>query len=109
MVYMFHMPVNGKPVGVNVEKTHEDAYHDALFMKILVFIHFFYDYDTAVGRCHNDVFGIFLGKVSDGTTEEIDNHTVQSHCHGYEEPERYLVVKTAPQQQCYGGENDESV
>ena len=76
MMHEFHSAVNRKPVRMDIEKTHEYAYHKTLFMEILVFVNFLYDHDTAVGRCHNDVLCVFLRKISDRAAEKVDHYSI---------------------------------
>lgn len=72
MMYEFHASVNGIPVGMHVERTHEDTDHQSLVVEIPVFVHLLDDHDTAVGRSHDDILRV-TSEVADGATVEVDD------------------------------------
>ena len=77
-VFMLDHPDNAvhrEPVGVYVEKRHENGYHDALFMEIFVFLYFFKYDNSAVGRGYDQSLGVTIEETY-GTTEKIDKNNV---------------------------------
>ena len=74
MFHEFHFPVNGEPVGMDVDKTHEYGNHQAAIMEVPVFIHFLYDHYLAVGRSYHHTFGIFL-EFSYWATIEVEHYS----------------------------------
>ena len=108
VVHAFHTPVDGKPVGVHVEKAHENGYHEARLVEILVFLHFFHHHHLAVGRGHHDFLNKVLVKITYRATEEIEQYAVYHSHHRYKTPKRYLGVKTPPQQDGDGNYNEKT-
>ena len=56
----FTLPSTGEPVGMNIEKTHENANHQATIMEIFVLIYFLNNDNFAVSGSDNYLF-CFVG------------------------------------------------
>ena len=69
------IPVDGEPVGVDIEQRHEDGDHDALLAEVLILVHRLTDDHLAVGRGHDDTLCVAI-EIADGTAEEIDQYRV---------------------------------
>ena len=73
MLYKLHLAVDGEPVGMYVERTHEDRNHQSFVVEILVLLCFLNHDDLAVGRCHNEFIGVAI-EVADRTAVEVERH-----------------------------------
>ena len=76
MMYEFYLAINREPVGMHVEKAHEDTYHDTTLMEILVLVNFLNHNDATISRSNNDIFRVILSEIADRTTEEVYNDTI---------------------------------
>jgi hypothetical protein len=95
VMYEFHAPVHGIPVGVHVERAHEDTDHQSLIVEILIFLHFLDDHDAAVGRSHDDILCI-PSIVADRTAVEVDDCAINDTKEYYEYPKGNLCIKKIP-------------
>ena len=86
MLYELHFSVNGKPVGVNIHKTHENGNHKTAVVEILVFFDFFHHNNLSVCRSDHNTFGLFL-KLTDRTSVEVKDNSPNSADYGNESPE----------------------
>ena len=68
--HQLHLTVDRKPVGMYVERTHEDGDHQSFVVKILMFLDILYHHDFTVGRCYYHMLGIAI-KIADRTTVEV--------------------------------------
>jgi hypothetical protein len=96
-MHELNLSVNREPVGVYVPKVHEDADHDARFMEVFVFLNFLNNYDTAVGRSNYDIVCVILLEISDRTTEEIYDDTIDCNCDYCETIEWNVGLERTPQ------------
>ena len=94
--------VDGEPVGMHVERAHEDGDHEAAVMKIPVLVNFLHHHDLPVGRSHDNVLGVVDVEAAHRAAVEIEKDKVEGARNGYENPERYLCVDTTPKQYRYG-------
>ena len=84
MLDEFHAAVDGKPVGVYVPRTHEDADHQSFVVEISVFLHFFNHYNLAVGRSHHRTLGIAV-EVANRAAVEVQRYQPGCHQNGSDE------------------------
>ena len=77
---------------MNVEQAHEDAYHKPTVVEISVFLDFLDDHDASVGRCHDNVVGVFLREIANRTTEKVDHNAIDDSEDSHENPEGNLRV-----------------
>lgn len=96
VMHEFHAPIHREPVGVNIKETHEDAYHEPAIVKIFVFFYLFYNHHFAVGRSHDNIVGVVVREISDGTSVKICGYTIYSSRSKQEQPEWYFGVKRLP-------------
>ena len=93
--YLLYLAVNGEPVGMNVEKTHEDRHHDAAIVEVSVFVHlFYYDYFPIGWRNHH-----FLRVAIEhayGAAEEVNNDAIGNAVYHQECPKRHFTLKKHP-------------
>ena len=52
VVHELDLAIDREPVGMNIQRTHEDANHKTLVMEILILFGFLNNYNLAVGRCY---------------------------------------------------------
>ena len=107
MVNRLHLPIHRKPVGVDIEKAHENRNHQPSVVEIFRFLDFLDDNDLSVGRRDNDSLRVFLRKIANRTAEEIDDNGVCRTENHDEQPEPNLRVEP-PQQQRHGSNHDEA-
>ena len=86
VAYILDRSVGGNPVGMHVEKAHEDAYHDAPVVEIFVFLRLFHHDDLAVGRRQNESFRLAF-KGTDWTLEEVEQDSVEDAADCYADVE----------------------
>ena len=87
MADMLDGAVDGNPVGVDVEETHEDAHHDAAVVEIFCLFRLFHHDDLAVGRRQYESFRLAL-ESADGTLEEVQQDGIQNSAYRYADVER---------------------
>ena len=84
-VVVVHQPdasVHGDPVGVHVQRTHEDGHLEPAVVEIFGLVHLLDDHDLAVGRSNDDACGVLL-ELADGTTVEVNRQRIdQTRRHG---------------------------
>jgi len=108
MMNELHLAVNGEPVGVYIEKAHEDTHHNPLVVEVCVFLNLF-DYNhLAVGWSDHDIFRVSVEE-SLRTAEEIDYYSIYDAKNEEKAPERNLVVERHPQYCCYGSDEYDAV
>ena len=95
-----YLAVDGEPVGMHVERTHEDGDHQALVVEILILLSLFHHYNLTVGRSHDQFLRIAV-EVADGTTVEIEGHEPGGTEDGYEDPKRDMRVEEIQEQRGY--------
>jgi hypothetical protein len=93
MPYHFDGAVNGNPVGVYVQKAHEDTYHDALVVKILSLFNFFYNNHATISRGNNNTVCVTL-ETTNGTLEEIGKNQVYTNANACKYVEGELIGDT---------------
>ena len=108
MVYEFHFALYGKPVGVYVEETHKDAYHQALVVEVGVFLYLFYHDNLAVGGSYHNLACVAL-EISLRATEEVEHYGIEYAEDGGKSPEGGLAIDVEPQYGAYGSDENEAV
>ena len=88
MVDKLHLAIDGEPVGMYVQRTHEDRDHQAFVVKVLVFLSLFYYHDLAVGRRNNQLIRVTV-VIADRAAIEVQRHEPGSAKDDDEDPERY--------------------
>ena len=103
-----HPPVNGEPVGMHVEGTHEDADHQSLVVEILGLFSFLDDYNLSVGRSHDGLLGVAV-EIADGAAIEIEHQQPGAAEDGHENDKRYRIVETPPENNPKGDKRKQRV
>jgi hypothetical protein len=96
-MHELYLTVNREPVSVYVPKIHEDAYHDTRLMEVFVLLNFLNYDDTTVGGSHNDIIRIILLEISDRTTEEVYDYTINCNSDYCKTIERNVGLEGTPQ------------
>ena len=94
---------------MNVEETHEDGDHQPLVVEVFVFLHFLNHYDLAVGRSHDDAFGIFKIEITDGAAVEVEHNAPNGQHNDEKQPKRPLCIETVPQRHRDKGDEDKAI
>ena len=95
VVHELHLAVNGKPVGMNVEKAHEYAYHQPLVVEVFVLDNFLDHHHLAVGRGNDHLFRIAV-EITLRATEKVDDDGIHRAENDDERPEEHLAVNVDP-------------
>jgi hypothetical protein len=77
MLHQGHLAVYWKPVGMDVEQTHENGHHDATVVEILILVNLLDNDHAAVGGSDNKVRRVVYVKNTDGATEKIQNDAIE--------------------------------
>lgn len=78
MAHVFHGAVDGIPVGVDVERRHEDGEHDGLRVEVFTLVDLFDGDDVSVDGADHHVLSFPL-VVAAGASEEIEDEEVDDH------------------------------
>jgi hypothetical protein len=97
VLYKLNLTINGIPVGMNVERTHKDTYHESLVVEICIFLGLFNHNDFSIGRGHNQLVGIAI-KIANRTTIEVKGNKPRCAEYYHKYPKRYGGIETVPQQ-----------
>ena len=81
---------------MDIEKTHENGYHDAPVVEVTVFVNFLNHNHMAVGRGDNELGGVFHIKITNGASEKVQHHQIYGAKQRYKTPKRNLAVETTP-------------
>jgi hypothetical protein len=96
-MYELYLAVNREPVGVYVPKVHEDADHDTRLMEVFVLLNFLNYDDATICRSYYDIVCVLLLEISNRTTEEIYDDTIDSNCNYSKTIERNVGLEGTPQ------------
>ena len=96
VMHQFNLPIYGEPVGMYIPQTHKDTDHQSFVVEIFVFFHFLDDHHLTVGRSNHEFFGILIRIITDGTTEEIHNDSINHTENDRKDPEWDFRLKTIP-------------
>ena len=88
MMNKLHFSVDRKPVGMHVQRTHEDRNHQTLIVEIFVFLGFLHYHNLAVGRRHDQFLRITI-VIADRTAVEVQSHQPGCAEDDDEDPKRY--------------------
>ena len=66
-----HPSVHWEPVGMDVQRTHEDGNHQSSVVEVVVLLRFLYDDDLAVSRGNDGAFRVAV-EVADGAAIEVE-------------------------------------
>ena len=89
--HLLHLAINGEPVGMHIEQTHEDGDHEALLMEILVLHDFLYNHYLTVGRSNDKTLRVVLKKTYRTTVKIQHNKPCCTEDYG-KRPEWNLVI-----------------
>ena len=76
-----HDTIGRNPIGMHVEKTHEDADHETTVVEILILIYLLDNDDPAVARSKGNSFRLALIKAN-RAAEEVDSNQVDNSTDG---------------------------
>ena len=73
MLHELHLTIDREPVGMDIQRTHEDGDHQALVVEVGVLLSLFDHNDLSVGRGHDQFLRVAI-KIADRTTIEIERN-----------------------------------
>jgi hypothetical protein len=83
MAYQLYLAVAWNPIGMHVEQTHENTYHQSAVVEVFVLFNLLDDYYLSICRSDNQSFCVRFLVMPDGATEEINYYEIY-YC-GYSE------------------------
>lgn len=92
VAHQFHTSIDGYPIGMDIKRTHEDAYLQSAVMEIFRLFHLFYNDNLAIGRGDDHAFRAFL-KLADGATEKVKHQQVYRDAYHRNDDKRRFVWK----------------
>jgi hypothetical protein len=95
MVNEFYLTVNGKPVGMYIQRTHEDRDHQSLIVEIFSFFNLLNHNNLTIGRSNDQFVGIAI-EIADRTAVEVESHEPGGTKDDYKDPEEYIYVEAIP-------------
>src|SRR5574344_152338 len=87
MIYSQHLSFHRKPVGMYIEKTHKNGYHQSFLMKVLILFHFLYHHHFTISRS-NHITGRVTIEVTDGATIKVKYNSINKTEYYRENPKR---------------------
>ena len=100
MVNELHLAIDRKPISMNIQRTHEDADHEAFIVEILVLLSFLDDHNLTIGRCHHKFLGVTI-VIADRATVEIECHHPGCTKNEDKSPKRYRRLDEKPKHTAY--------
>ena len=99
MLNKLHLTIYREPVGMDIQRTHEDAYHQSLVMEIGVLFSLFHHNNLAIGWSHDQLVGIAI-EIADRAAIEVKGHHPGSTKDQTKHPEGNFVVDEVPENGC---------